>query len=171
MRSVVYLVYAVLAVAFGWSMPAQAEESQASKPVSTSTPSELGKIALYGARVVRARFPVAPVDGLYYGVYRTRIDPGADSTQRLTSHRAARPNGYYYSDWRQTFSPYWGLGVATELIATAPAFYYYGVGFGDPYGHEVLVYEKIVSYCGRFRSYNPSSGTYIGADGSPHSCP
>jgi hypothetical protein len=43
-------------------------------------------------------------------------------------------------------------------------------GYGDyAYGSD---YDTAVAYClSHFRTYDPSTGTYIGNDGQPHACP
>lgn len=83
----------------------------------------------------------------YGGVYRS-VERGGKLPWRASAYRkAARSNIYgYYGDWRQSFSPFWGLAVTTELITTAPAFHYYGIGYGDPYGYEVPVWGDEVGY-------------------------
>lgn len=75
----------------------------------------------------------------------------------------------------------WGPGVGAAIIGGAilggmlaapysdygpyayePGPYVYGPGYGG----------NAVAYCmQRFRSYDPSSGTYVGFDGLRHSCP
>jgi hypothetical protein len=92
---------------------------------------------------------------------------------RIYGRSAWSDSPSYYGNWRQSFSPYWALSVTTELVATAPVFYYYGVGHGDPYAYEVPAsFDDAVAYCLRsFKSYDPASGTYIGGDGYRHRCP
>ena len=75
----------------------------------------------------------------------------------------------------------WGAPVAGGLIAGAiiggalaapygpgyygPAYYPPPVAYGPPPG-------DAIAYCmQRFKSYDPSSGTYLGYDGSRHPCP
>lgn len=81
----------------------------------------------------------------------------------------------------------WGLGAvaAGAIIGGALAApYYYGPGYyyGAPYYPAPAYYAPApgyygapagdVSYCmQRFRSYDPSSGTYMGNDGHRHPCP
>jgi hypothetical protein len=81
----------------------------------------------------------------------------------------------------------WGLGAvaAGAVIGGALAApYYYGPGYyyGAPYYSAPAYYAPApgyygapagdVSYCmQRFRSYDPSSGTYMGNDGHRHPCP
>jgi hypothetical protein len=81
----------------------------------------------------------------------------------------------------------WGLGAVTAgaIIGGALAApYYYGPGYyyGAPYYPAPAYYAPApgyygapagdVSYCmQRFRSYDPSSGTYMGNDGHRHPCP
>jgi hypothetical protein len=84
-----------------------------------------------------------------------------------------------------------GLGLAAGVVggaiagATQPYGYYgyapgyaYGPGYGQGYGQGY--YDQgyaagggdQVGYCmQRFRSYDPSSGTYLGFDGLRHPCP
>ena len=75
----------------------------------------------------------------------------------------------------------WGRGVGAGIIGGAIlggmlAAPYYGYGPG-PYAYEPGPYGpgyggNAVAYCmQRFRSYDPSSGTYVGFDGLRHSCP
>jgi hypothetical protein len=76
----------------------------------------------------------------------------------------------------------WGLGAvaAGAIIGGALAApYYYGPGYyyGAPYypAYAPAYYGAPagdVGYCmQRFRSYDPSSGTYMGNDGHRHPCP
>ena len=97
----------------------------------------------------------------------------AARSNRIYGRSASFGSHSYYGNWRQSFSPYWALSVTTELVATAPAFYYYGIGYGDPYADEAAAYfDDAVAYCLRsFKSYDPASGTYIGGDGYRHRCP
>ena len=74
----------------------------------------------------------------------------------------------------------WGPGVGAAIVGGAilggllAAPYYDGYG---PYGYEPGPYVygsggNAVGYCmQRFRSYDPSSGTYLGYDGYRHPCP
>ena len=63
---------------------------------------------------------------------------------------------YYYGP-----GPYYYPYYSRPYYAPVPAGYY-AQGYGPPPG----------AYCmQRFRSYNPRSGTYLGTDGSRHSCP
>ena len=84
--------------------------------------------------------------------------------------------------WGRGFG--WGLGaglVAGAVIggAVAPYPYYYGPGpyyYGPgPYYAPGPVYAlggDAVAYCmQRFKSYDASSGTYLGYDGLRHPCP
>lgn len=74
-----------------------------------------------------------------------------------------------------------GLGIAGALIggaiigATQPYGYYgYPPGYYGPayVAPSPYVGGDAVGYCAqRFRSYDPSSGTYVGYDGLRHSCP
>jgi BA14K-like protein len=72
-----------------------------------------------------------------------------------------------------------GLGIAAGVVggaiaATQPYGYYgydpgYAYGPGDDQGYTG---GDAVGYCmQRFRSYDPSSGTYLGFDGFRHPCP
>jgi hypothetical protein len=57
-------------------------------------------------------------------------------------------------------APYYGYD--DPYYAYEPGPYAYGRGYGG----------NAVAYCmQRFRSYDPSSGTYVGFDGLRHSCP
>lgn len=74
----------------------------------------------------------------------------------------------------------WGAPVAGGLIAgaivggalAAAPYGYYGPGYYPPpvaYGPPP---GDAVGYCiQRFKSYDPSSGTYLGYDGNRHPCP
>ena len=69
-----------------------------------------------------------------------------------------------------------GLGLATgALIGSALAAPYYdGPYYAPPptVYYEVPDHSDSVAYCmQRFRSYDPSSGTYLGYDGERHPCP
>ena len=111
--------------------------------------------ARIGAAPVGARFAAAP--RYYGGIYRGAVWP-----DRYRS----------YSDWRQSYSPYWAWDVAAGLLATAPTYYYYGVGFGDAFGYEAPLYDDAIAYCmQRFRSYDPITGTYLGRGGYRYPCP
>jgi hypothetical protein len=67
---------------------------------------------------------------------------------------------YYYGS-----GPYYYPYYQRPYYAPAPAGYY-APNYGPPPGGDA------VAYCmQRFRSYNPSSGTYLGTDGRHHPCP
>jgi BA14K-like protein len=86
--------------------------------------------------------------------------------------------GYGYRRW---YGP--GIGFATGLAigGALAAPYYYAPGprvYYDDYDDAPTVYQApvaggdAVAYCRqRFRSYDPSSGTYLGHDGRRHPCP
>jgi hypothetical protein len=82
-------------------------------------------------------------------------------------HRYHRHYGWRYRD-RDWYGPGVGLGVGLAAgaliggaLAAAPRTYY---------GPGVTADE--VAYCSRrFKSYDPSSGTYLGYDGIRHPCP
>ena len=83
----------------------------------------------------------------------------------------------------------WGGAVAAGVLGGAvaaatsplwaPRYYDYYPGYADePYGYAVAPSPVVVpggntvAYCeSRFRSYNPSTGMYLGFDGQYHSCP
>jgi len=118
-----------------------------------------------------ARFGTAPPGARYYGgIYR----PAGIAWRGGFQHGGVWPSRHYehyYGNWRQSYWPNWGWAVAAGLLAAAPA-YYYDVGFGDDYGFEVPAYDDAIAYCmRRFRSYDLSSGTYIGRDQNRHACP
>jgi hypothetical protein len=93
-------------------------------------------------------------------------------------------------DWRhrRQFGGF-GVGFATgALLGSAPYwgswgpyayddYAYYDDSYDDGYGYGggagyVAASGADVQYCmQRFRSYDPSSGTYLGYDGLRHSCP
>jgi len=98
-----------------------------------------------GAHVGRTHF-----GGRYYGGgYRGRYYGGRGGYYG---------GGYYGDDWG------WGGFAAGAILGgllAAPGPYYY-----EP------APEDAVAYCmQRFRSYDPSSGTYLGYDGYRHPCP
>jgi BA14K-like protein len=162
------IVCAVMLMAAAFPLAAQA--SGAARGSAHVNGARFGGVAFGGAR-----FHTAPIGARYYGGIYRRVGGGwQGGIYRGGVYRdGGWPGRYaYYGDWRRSYSPYWGWGVAAGLLATAPAYYYYGVGFGDAYGFEAPVYESAVAFCmWRFRSYDPASGTYVGGDGFPHPCP
>jgi len=125
----------------------------------------------HGAFFGDARFGAAPWGARYYGGVYRRVRPAWGGVYR-GGVWPGRYYGHYHGNWRESYSPNWGWGVAAGLLATAPAYSYYDVGFGDDYGFEVPAYNSAVANCmQRFRSFDPASGTYIGRDGNPHPCP
>jgi hypothetical protein len=115
-----------------------------------------------------ARFAATQSKRGYYDAYRSFDLNNSRTNGRRTGWKTA---GGYYGDWRQSFSPYWALEVTTELVATAPAYYYYGVGHGDPYGYGAPVNDAIVVYCLQvFNSRDSAPGRYTGRNGYPHQC-
>jgi BA14K-like protein len=74
-------------------------------------------------------------------------------------------------------------GFRGPFVAFGPGYYDYGYDYGyypyddDAYayvapGPDVTVGDNSVAYCQqRFRSYDPSTGTYLGNDGLRHPCP
>jgi len=169
-RAVIFAIAIPIACPF-----AQAQPSGATKFVDPHfNRAPVSKVQLQRARFGSTRFAVAPVGSRYSGIYGSEATfdgrlTGRRGIDRRTAWRRGLGN---YGDWRQSFSPYWALEVTTELLATAPAYYYYGVGHGNPYGYEGPVYDDMVAYCLQlFRSYDPASGTYAGSDGYRHQCP
>jgi len=86
--------------------------------------------------------------------------------------------------WRGRSSRGWGPGLAAgaiiggAIIASQPwrygyyDDYAYSRGYAYEYSPDYSYEERDVSYCvRRFRSYDPSSGTYLGYDGRRHPCP
>jgi hypothetical protein len=94
--------------------------------------------------------------------------------------------------WRGRGGGGWGPGIVAGAIvggaiaATQPwnYGYYDGYGYGPGYGYAPGYYApgpgyatgdsggNDDAYCSqRFRSYDPSSGTYMGYDGQRHPCP
>jgi hypothetical protein len=84
--------------------------------------------------------------------------------------------GYGWNGWRP------GYGVAAGAITGAAlGGYYGGYGYGDGYydtGYYGSSYygssynPDATAYCSqRYKSYDPSSGTYLGYDGARHPCP
>ena len=100
--------------------------------------------------------------------------------------------GWHGGGWHRGGGWGWGgaaAGFATGALiggalASGP---YYGYGYGPGYydgGYDDYAYDApgpvvversgggSVAYCEqRFRSYDPSSGTYLGYDGMRHPCP
>ena len=87
-----------------------------------------------------------------------------------------------FADWRNHRRGFRGPVVA---FGFGPSYYDYGYDYGDygyyPYDDESYAYVApgatavegdSVAYCQqRFRSYDPSTGTYLGYDGLRHPCP
>lgn len=76
--------------------------------------------------------------------------------------------GYYESCANQVAGvPYRGAGAATSALAAAPDYY------NGSYAYAAApAYDSAVAYCiGRFKSYDPARGTYLGYDGKRHRCP
>ena len=127
-------------------------------------------IALFAAIVcpVSKQAQATGVDARSAEVFGNRIGHAIGSGRRNSIYRrSTRTNSTSnYGDWRQSFSPYWAQSVTIELVATAPAYFYYGIGHGDPYGDEAPAYlNDATAYCLRFfRSYGSASNTYIGVD-------
>jgi hypothetical protein len=91
--------------------------------------------------------------------------------------------------WHHGWHGGWGGAVAAGVIGGAvaaatsplwaPGYYDYYPGYAyEPYGYTVAPGPVAVAggnsaaYCeSRFRSYNPSTGMYLGFDGQYHPCP
>ena len=131
-----------------------------------------GGTHLDGARDGRTHFGTAPPR--YSGIYR-----GGSVRHRASSYYGAGAySGVHrrgvsswrfgsYGDWRQSYLPHWGWDLAAGLLATAPAYdsYYFG-------GYEGPADAGAVAYCvQRFRSYDLTSGSYLGRDGYRRPCP
>jgi len=109
----------------------------------------------------------------------------------MAAPAAARPWGGWHGGWHHGWG--WGGGLAAGLIggavaaATSPLWapgYDYGYDYDYPgyaYGPG-YAYAPTYAYAGgggggvgyceaHFRSYNPSTGTYLGYDGQYHHCP
>ncbi len=86
--------------------------------------------------------------------------------------RPGGPGGWYGGRWR----PGYGL-AAGAIVGGALGGYYGGYGYdgyyGSDYGYSNYGYgADATAYCSqRFKSYDPSSGTYLGYDGVRHPCP
>ena len=134
-----------------------------------------GGTHLDGARDGRTHFGTAPAryDGIYRGEsVRHRGSSYYSAGAYSSVHRRAVSSWRFgsYGDWRQSYLPNWGWDVAAGLLAMAPAYdsYYYGVGSS----YEGPADAGAVAYCvQRFRSYDLTSGTYLGRDGYRHPCP
>jgi BA14K-like protein len=144
MLNILRTVCAVLVMAATFPITAQAQTHDAA-----------GSARIGAVPVGGPRFAAAP--RYYGGIYRGAAWPGRYGS---------------YGDWRQSYSPYWAWDVAAGLVATAPTYYYYGVGFGDEFGYEAPLYDDAIAYCmQRFRSYDPITGTYLGRGGYRYPCP
>lgn len=89
--------------------------------------------------------------------------------------------------WHHGWHGGWGGAVAAGVIGGAvaaatsplwaPGYYDHYPGYAyEPYGYTVapgpMAGGNDTAYCEqRFRSYNPSTGTYLGFDGQYHPCP
>jgi BA14K-like protein len=106
----------------------------------------------------------------------------------LTSVGPASAAWGWHGGWHRGFG--WGGAVAAGVVggalaaATSPLWasgyydYYPGYAYGPAYGYAVAPGPVIaqgngnIGYCeARFRSYDPTSGTYLGFDGLRHPCP
>jgi hypothetical protein len=61
-----------------------------------------------------------------------------------------------------------------RIVRNQFGFFGDGGGYSDDYGSYAYGSDDdtAVAYClSRFRTYNPSTGTFIGNDGRPHACP
>ncbi len=106
----------------------------------------------------------------------------------LTSVGPASAAWGWHGGWHRGFG--WGGAVAAGVVggalaaATAPLWapgyydYYPGYAYGPAYGYAAPPGPVIaqgsgdIAYCeARFRSYDPTSGTYLGFDGLRHPCP
>lgn len=80
-------------------------------------------------------------------------------------------HGWHHGGWGYGAAGFAAGALIGSAIAAPP--YYYG------YGPPAYAYEPAPGYPGdaeaycesRFRSYDPSSGTYMGYDGRRHPCP
>ena len=77
--------------------------------------------------------------------------------------------GGYYGGWGAPLAGFAAGAIIGGALASGP--YYYGPGY---YGGPAYDYAPggDVAYCSqRFKSYNPSTGLYLGYDGHYHPCP
>ncbi len=109
----------------------------------------IAQVARPQAAQIAAPADNATIPVRWRGGYGYGIGAGVAAGMLLGAGIAARP--YYYD-------PYYG-----------PAYYGPPVAYGPPPG---AVDDDAVGYCmQRFKSYDPSSGTYLGYDGLRHPCP
>jgi len=129
-----------------------------------------------GGRLGRPHFGTARAR--YDGPYRTELERHRVSSQHGigSTWYGSYPRGVTaprfasYDDWRQSYWPYWGWDMAASVLATDPVYYSYYYGVGSSY--EEPADAGAVAYCvQRFRSYDLTSGTYLGRDGYRHPCP
>ena len=130
--------------------------------------------ALAGTAALAAPATAAPLTGGAAAVATTK--DGSSLVQNVQYRRY----GYYgpgYYGYRR--GPAVGAGIAAGILGGAlaagalaappPPPVYYAPAPGPVYGIEDV---DAVAYCSRrFRSYNPETGTYIGAGGVVRYCP
>lgn len=85
---------------------------------------------------------------------------------------------YYYGGYGYGYGPYAYDGGYDDAYAAAPGGYGYGPsaydeGYDNAYAAAPAYGgERDDQYCAqRYRSYDPSSGTFLGYDGARHPCP
>jgi BA14K-like protein len=152
-----------------------------SNPKSTLAAALICAAGLAAVAAPAAAMPLTPALALKNAAESAA--PGAVETVRYWGHGGWGGRGWGYGGWRGRG---WGWGapfVAGAVIGGALAApYYYGPGYGAYYGAPYpapppAYYEggpagDDVGYCQqRFRSYDPSTGTYLGFDGARHPCP
>lgn len=113
-------------------------------------------------------FSAAPVSAFPLG-------PAAAAVAAQLNNSAPAVQVRYYRGWGVGPGIIGGL-VLGEIIASQRPYYYGYPGYPGYYGYPAPVYATpyggSVGYCmSRFKSYDPSSGTYLGFDGRRHPCP
>jgi hypothetical protein len=112
------------------------------------------------------------------------ISGGSFTTNNRQSFAATnRPGNMSSGNWsgRRHFTDrrHRGFRGPSVALGFGPGYYDYGYDYGYDDGAYAYVapgagvaVDDSVAYCQqRFRSYDPSTGTYIGYDGLPHPCP
>ena len=104
----------------------------------------------------------------------------AVSTPSYAQHRHGGHWGHHGGHWRHHHHGGWGaaaggfaVGALIGSALAAPRYYYYDEP-GYYYAPDVYAGPdpSTVAYCEqRFRSYDVSTGTYLGYDGIRHPCP
>jgi BA14K-like protein len=112
--------------------------------------------------------------GAYRGrqVYRGGVYRGGPRFVERGPYRAYRYGNYPRGNYGRGYG-YYGPGYRNGYgYGSAAAAGAIGLATGAIVGGAMAQSNNSVSYCAqRFRSYDPSSGTYLGNDGRRHRCP